>query len=237
MVAARDAGYARGSRAAARKWECGHHPYTVTMAAAAGTAGTGVGVDGGEAGVEAVRDRIAYDHALLSLHCTALLYRSGAITPAQRAALKDLIVASDGRIMAACALYESDRDVEELLDTLRHVAALEAPASAGAGAGVDGGSAAAAAAAGGAGAGVAAGGGDGSGRVAAAARGVAVRGGVPSGSSPALEARTAPRTGAAAAAGSDGAPSPAKALSPATAAAAAVAPAAVSPPLAPGALV
>ena len=41
------------------------------------------------------------------------------LSPAQKGALKDLIVRGDGRIAAAVMVFDSDSDADELLDTLR----------------------------------------------------------------------------------------------------------------------
>jgi hypothetical protein len=71
---------------------------------------------------EVTRETILYEHALLALHITSLLFRNKAITASQRGALKDLIVRSDDRVMAACALYEMESDMDEFLDTLQRLA-------------------------------------------------------------------------------------------------------------------
>lgn len=71
---------------------------------------------------EITRETILYEHALLALHITSLLFRNKAITASQRGALKDLIVRSDDRVMASCALYEMEGDMDEMLDTMRRLA-------------------------------------------------------------------------------------------------------------------
>lgn len=89
--------------------------------------------------LEVVKETIKYEHALLALHCSSMLFRSSVVTAGQRGFLKDLIVRSDERVMAACALYSMDGDVDELLDTLRRLALALSPADEAAAAAADGG--------------------------------------------------------------------------------------------------
>ncbi|RHY28443.1 hypothetical protein DYB32_005971, partial [Aphanomyces invadans] len=44
------------------------------------------------------------------------------ISVAEKGRLKDLILVDDSRVSHAIALYEDDRDVEEMLDTLYRIA-------------------------------------------------------------------------------------------------------------------
>ena len=50
------------------------------------------------------------------------MYNSGVIDNVQKAALKELILSSDDRVMAAVEVYELDQDDAEVLDTLARIA-------------------------------------------------------------------------------------------------------------------
>jgi len=53
---------------------------------------------------------------------TAMLFREGLIDSVHKAALKELILRSDKRVLAAVEVYEADHDDEEILDTLTRIA-------------------------------------------------------------------------------------------------------------------
>ena len=58
----------------------------------------------------------------IALKGAAQLYNNGDIDHVQKAALKELILSSDDRVMAAVEVYELDQDDAEVLDTLARIA-------------------------------------------------------------------------------------------------------------------
>jgi len=58
----------------------------------------------------------------VALKGAAQLYNQGVIDNVQKAALKELILSSDDRVMAAVEVYELDQDDIEVLDTLARIA-------------------------------------------------------------------------------------------------------------------
>jgi hypothetical protein len=58
----------------------------------------------------------------MALKGAARLYERNLISADMKAALKDLILDDDGRVMAAIEVFELDLDAEEMLDTLHRIA-------------------------------------------------------------------------------------------------------------------
>ena len=58
----------------------------------------------------------------MALKGAAQLYNLGQISIAEKAALKELILSTDERVMAAVEVHEIDGDDEEILDTLKRIA-------------------------------------------------------------------------------------------------------------------
>lgn len=65
--------------------------------------------------------RMRYRHGV-ALKGAAQLYNLGQISIAEKAALKELILSTDERVMAAVEVHEIDGDDEEILDTLKRIA-------------------------------------------------------------------------------------------------------------------
>eukprot|EP00949_MAST-11_sp_MAST-11-sp1_P000689 g689.t1 len=61
-------------------------------------------------------------HYGIALKAASRLYLDGTIDAMSRSALKELILASDKRVMAAIEVFEIDNDDEEVLDTLARIA-------------------------------------------------------------------------------------------------------------------
>jgi hypothetical protein len=53
---------------------------------------------------------------------TAVLFRKNMIDSVHKAALKELILRSDKRVLGAVEVYEADHDEDEILDTLTRIA-------------------------------------------------------------------------------------------------------------------
>ena len=58
----------------------------------------------------------------IALKGTAVLFRQNLIDAVHKAALKELILRADKRVLAAVEVYEADQDDAEILDTLRRIA-------------------------------------------------------------------------------------------------------------------
>ena len=58
----------------------------------------------------------------IALKGTAMLYRNQLIDSVHKAALKELILRGDKRVLAAVEVYEADHDDDEILDTLTRIA-------------------------------------------------------------------------------------------------------------------
>mmetsp|Transcript_72210 Transcript_72210/g.174916 ORF Transcript_72210/g.174916 Transcript_72210/m.174916 type:complete len:375 (+) Transcript_72210:3-1127(+) len=58
----------------------------------------------------------------IALKGTAMLYRENLIDAVHKAALKELILRADKRVLAAVEVYEADQDDSEILDTLQRIA-------------------------------------------------------------------------------------------------------------------
>ena len=58
----------------------------------------------------------------IALKGTAVLYRENMIDAVHKAALKELILRADKRVLAAVEVYEADQDDSEILDTLQRIA-------------------------------------------------------------------------------------------------------------------
>ena len=57
----------------------------------------------------------------IALKGTAMLYRENMIDTVHKAALKELILRGDKRVLAAVEVYEADHDDAEILDTLTRI--------------------------------------------------------------------------------------------------------------------
>jgi hypothetical protein len=72
----------------------------------------------------AAAPQLGFSQAATVLRCASRLYEQRVITEEEKAALKNVIVRSDARILDAAAAFEADGSLDALLEELVRVAAV-----------------------------------------------------------------------------------------------------------------
>jgi hypothetical protein len=68
--------------------------------------------------------QLSFSQAATALHCAARMTERHVIDADERGALKDIIVRSDPRVVAACTAYDEGGSLPSLLDALERLAAV-----------------------------------------------------------------------------------------------------------------